>query len=526
MQPISRRAAIRYGFGAAAGLFAAESVAACAGGGPPADRGDEMRLPEVMRSTSGTLALTLTAKAATVDVGAAKPVKTYTYDGVLPGRTWEVSAGDTLKIELVNNLPELDSTHASEPLDMSRPHAWTTTNLHTHGMHVSPLGNGDNAFLAVSPGGTQRYDIAIPQDHTGGLFWYHPHKHGGVAQQIRGGMAGAIIVRGAVDKVPEIAAAKEQVMVLQALELSKDFELLDPNPYPSGTNLFFPQDQVLYTVNGQTAPTVTMYPGEVQRWRFVNAAQAEFMALELEGHSLNVVALDGLTLEAPEPTSSIMLSAANRCDVLVKAGTPGTYALLVTPGLPNPHMHHTTESPAPTTAETMPHMGDHKVRTMVTLKIVGEGPSLNLPTTLPAYNPPIWPIARSRTVAYTVELRSPNPAFLTFGINGIPYDPANEPYQPKLGTAEEWTVVNTLYPGAPWSPHVAHIHVNPFKVTKINGKTLDKPLWRDTFVLTGDIGDSFTFETNFADFIGKFPQHCHVVAHEDLGMMEAIEVNR
>jgi len=71
---------------------------------------------------------------------------------------------------------------------------------------------------------------------------------------------------------------------------------------------------------------------------------------------------------------------------------------------------------------------------------------------------------------------------------------------------------------------VFHIHVNPFKITSRNAKRLARPLWRDTYVLTKRAGDSFTFETNFDDFTGRFVEHCHVIAHEDLGMMESIEV--
>jgi len=71
---------------------------------------------------------------------------------------------------------------------------------------------------------------------------------------------------------------------------------------------------------------------------------------------------------------------------------------------------------------------------------------------------------------------------------------------------------------------VFHIHVNPFKVTKINGEPVEKPFWRDTYVLNGSDDDSFTMETNFEDFTGQFVQHCHVLSHEDLGMMEKVEV--
>jgi FtsP/CotA-like multicopper oxidase with cupredoxin domain len=93
-----------------------------------------------------------------------------------------------------------------------------------------------------------------------------------------------------------------------------------------------------------------------------------------------------------------------------------------------------------------------------------------------------------------------------------------------LGSAEEWTVYNSVDNKLPRHAHNFHIHVNPFKVTRINGVTLDTPRWRDTWVLTGGTGDSFTFETNIDDFSGTFVEHCHVLSHEDLGMMESIEV--
>ena len=96
--------------------------------------------------------------------------------------------------------------------------------------------------------------------------------------------------------------------------------------------------------------------------------------------------------------------------------------------------------------------------------------------------------------------------------------------QGKLGTAEEWTLFNGVDNKLPEHAHVFHIHVNAFKVTKINGQPLEKPRWRDTFVLTGQSGDSITLEMNFDDFTGKFVNHCHVLSHEDLGMMEAVEV--
>jgi FtsP/CotA-like multicopper oxidase with cupredoxin domain len=477
----------------------------------------ELPQPKVLRSEHGILALTLTCTPAMVDMGVAKLVSTYTYDSVVPGYTWEIDPGDELRIHLVNNLPPLDHEH--DKMFPNRPHHWTTTNLHTHGLHVSPAGNGDNPFLEVPPGGSLDYEIAVPNDHTGGFFWYHPHKHGAVAQQVRAGMAGALIVRGEIDKVPEVAAAKEQVMVLQAIELGDDFQLLDPIPNPTKTEAFIPRTQILYTVNGVMNPKITMYPGEVQRWRMLNAAEGKFMSLRLADHDLNVLAWDGLTLPAPDPVQDVVLTSGNRVEVLVKAGAPGTYDLILSPGSSQhpdmPGMAHAT----PVATEN----AELVARPILTVEITGSGPEMSLPASLPAWDPPMFPIAARRRFAYTVE-RADDNEFLSFGIDGVPYAPENPPYQMKLGTAEEWTLINEVDPKLPEHAHGLHVHVNPFKVTKINGETLETPLWRDTYALSGIDHDSLTIEMNLEDFAGKFVEHCHVLSHEDLGMMEALEV--
>ena len=115
---------------------------------------------------------------------------------------------------------------------------------------------------------SRRANAALRHPHPGGppggLFWYHPHEHGGVTQQVRAGMAGAIIVRGDIDEVAEVAAAREQLMVLQAMELGDQYQLMEPIPSPTTHEAFFPRTQILYTVNGVMNPKVTMYPGEVQ----------------------------------------------------------------------------------------------------------------------------------------------------------------------------------------------------------------------------------------------------------------------
>jgi FtsP/CotA-like multicopper oxidase with cupredoxin domain len=422
-RPLTRRRAIRYGVGAATAVVTPELLAARSPAGTngaaqaslaAATGRHEVRPPAVLRSHHGRLRVKLTCRPAVVDMGAPKPVRTYTYDGIVPGYTWELRGGDVLHVDLRNHLPELPP---QPPMTMDRPHEWTTTNLHTHGLHVSPSGIADNVFLKIPPGHRQRFEIPIPDDHPAGIFWYHPHHHGAVTQQVRAGMAGLIIVRGDLDRVPEVRAATEKVLVLQSIELGNDYQLLDSIPDPSKQQAFFPRTNVLYTVNGKLTPKITMHSGEVQRWRLLNAAEGKYMSLKLQQHELHVLAWDGLTMPAPDPAELVMMSAGNRVEFLVKAGKPGTYELILTPG----------------------------------------------------------------------SSQKPN----------IPGMPASGPSPTTRATF----------------------------LCKLGAPQLT-PLWRDTFVLTKRSGDSLTFESNFDDFTGKFVEHCHVIAHEDLGMMGSVEVVR
>ena len=541
---LSRRELLGYGLGAAAvgsapelagiGWLSGRQALEVAAARDLAHQ-HELRQPRVLRSRRKRLRVHLRCRRSVVRMGAPQRVRTYTYNGVVPGHTWELRGGDTIQVELVNHLPRVPP---EEHMPMARPHEWTTTNLHTHGLHVSPRGNSDNVFLSIPPGERHRYEIHIPEDHPAGLFWYHPHRHGGVTQQVRGGMAGVIVVRGDLDRMPEIRAAREQVLVLQAIELGPDYELLDPIPDPTKEQAFFPRKNVLYTVNGRLKPKITMRPGEVQRWRLLNAAEGKFMSLRLEDHDFHMLAWDGLTLKEPEGAEVAMLSAGNRVEVLVKAGRPGRYELMLTPGSsqkPNiPGMP--AEGPErPTRSRllcdlmglgTKTALQDQppelQPRSIATLVVEGAERHMRLPSSLPQWDPPILPIARRKRLEYTVA-RDVN-EFLFFGIDGKAFDPDRPPYKVKLNTAEEWTIVNRCDPKLADHAHVFHIHTNPFKVTAINGRRLATPLWRDTWVLTGRSGDSFTFESNFVDFTGKFVQHCHVLAHEDLGMMSAVQV--
>src|SRR5215469_2755398 len=277
-------------------------------------------------------------------------VHTATYEGTIPGPTLIVKPGDTLTIDMINQLPA-NPTNQRGGFFPKDPY---TTNLHLHGLRVSPLGNADNIFREMPPDTTNQVQVKIPADHPTGTFWYHPHKHGSVTTQLIAGLAGFLIIKGGpgtLDAVPEVAAAKDFVMGFQVIRT----DLNGNNPFVNqvatqfGTFPFGTTDPTqqgiwstygldgdpgrsnsYYTTNGLTNPILHMRPGEVQRWRFLNAAEGKNLLVALQGHGLNIIAMDGITVSNMyqlKTGAPVVMGPGQRFDVLVKAGNPGTYAL-------------------------------------------------------------------------------------------------------------------------------------------------------------------------------------------------------
>ena len=163
------------------------------------------------------------------------PVKLRTYDGALVGPTLRVKGGDTMYITVVNDLPESVDTNG-KPIPCPMQHnnmvqALNTTNLHTHGLHVSPSGISDNVFIEIcghkanTPPNKQDYKIEIPANHPAGTFWYHAHVHGSTAVQVSSAMEGAIIIEGNIDEVPQIKAMKEKVLLMQQISYDQNGQI-------------------------------------------------------------------------------------------------------------------------------------------------------------------------------------------------------------------------------------------------------------------------------------------------------------
>lgn len=261
------------------------------------------------------------------------------------GPTLDFVRGEVNGVYLTNDMTICGVDHnvvMTSPLSGWRPHGYTTTNLHTHGLHVTPQAPSDDVLLTIrSSTDTDpmmideprlypyRYDI--PGDHPVGTFWYHPHKHGAVASQVGPGMSGALVIRaqeGAPDFDDLIAAAPynitrddEEVLVLQTIPyFFTNSEKTDGVFYPAG--YYYggtPDPSDCYglnltqgteatnpptTVNGQRAATLSMAKGQIKRLRLVNATNGQTYVPKLRavGHDgavprLFAIAVDGIALQ-------------------------------------------------------------------------------------------------------------------------------------------------------------------------------------------------------------------------------------
>ncbi|HEX3149951.1 MAG TPA: redoxin domain-containing protein [Gemmataceae bacterium] len=504
--------------------------------------------PDVIRSKNGELRVTLNVDYAHNHIGP-DPVHLRAFNGKLVGPTLRCKPGDKLHITLKNLLPG----ERWLPHMMNTLNSFNTMNMHYHGLHVSPNGISDNILIQVGPHETQEYLLEIPKDHTTGAYWYHPHRHGSTAGDVASGLSGALIIEAhdgqpALDNIPEIKAAKERVLVLNQI------------PYVYKNTFGKPPDQVTFdlkegvveakyanyifgpgdwntlgrytTINGVQLPVIRMRPGQVERWRIVDSGQREMILLKMipkpaaDGKvsaSLNFheIAVDGLALGKMVESPSIELWPGYRSEVLVQAPpTRGEYLLI------------DDAVPASNTIN-----GQNKHLNYVARIIVdGDPVTMKLPksaemTPLRLPSIPDKDITGKQEAKYGIIFvgQGANQT-IAFTIDGKSFD-METARTLKLNDVDEWTIssINDVGPVT----HPFHIHVNPFEVTSIMAPSADDPnklveqltngsVWRDTVKIPGN--GYVKMRTRYTDFIGTFVQHCHILDHEDQGMMQLIDI--
>ncbi|MGR0218749.1 multicopper oxidase family protein [Agromyces sp. ZXT2-6] len=438
--------------------------------------GESFREPEVLTSSGGRLDLELAAALTTATVAGAA-VRVLAYNGTMPGPTLRVRPGDRVTLRLRNGLD-------------------APTNLHTHGLVVSPEGNSDNVFLMIEPGADFDYDYRLGEDHRPGLFWYHPHHHGTTADQLFGGMYGAIIVEDDED----VPVARERLLVVADIRFDASGSVAAATRFDRMTG----REGDVVLVNGMLEPTMAANPGDRERWRIVNACSSRHLRLRLDGQRMQLLGIDGARYAEPRELDEIVLLPGNRADVVVTMAE-GESVLQTLP-FDRGRMGMMGAPPSATAGADL-----------ARLAVAGAaGASAGA---LPSSSPRDLR-AEEVTGRRTVTLAMGGMGMgggMAFTIDGREFDHDRTDIEIASDAVEEWTIENT-------SPmdHPFHLHVWPMQLIEVDGAPIDRIDVRD--VVPVPAGGRVVVRIAFEGITGRTVYHCHILDHEDLGMMGVIRV--
>ena len=420
--------------------------------------------------------MTLTAAPARLSLVPGTVSDVYAYNGTVPGPTLVVREGDRVIIHFHNAL--------SEP-----------STVHWHGVHVPADADG-SPLDPVPPGGSKDYVFTVAPG-SAGTYWYHPHPDGRSGYQIAKGLYGAIIVRDPHDPLP--ASLPEKVLVLSDNRVLPDGSLDVPDPdSPAGrADMENGREGEVLLVNGQVMPTLTIRSGEVQRWRIVNASAARVYRLALAGQTFLHVGTDGGLFERPVEVSEIVLANSERVELLVRGtGAPGSQTTLQALAYDR------------YISQTRPRNWNRS-RDVLSLRYAARSaaPAVQLPATLRQ----VHALDTAQAVARRVIVLSQGL------INGKAMDMSRVDISARLGTTEIWEIENIV-----GMDHPFHLHGFHFQVLDRNGVPTPYRTWKDTINVPRH--ETVRIIVHFDDYPGKWMFHCHILTHEDQGMMGILEL--
>ena len=433
-----------------------------------------------------------------------------------------------------------------------------STNLHFHGLTVPPVCHQDDVLNTfVQPGGRPfEYRFRIPRNEPPGLYWYHPHVHGFTNVQVQGGASGALIVEGIERADPVLAGLAERVFII------RDQGLLNPNAPPAAANSVPPlilrdnEGDILNTNSGGGTPAkdlsinfvpvpypkyppgvIKIRPGEKELWCVLNASAITYLDLQMlvnnKPEMMGVVSLDGVPIDENGMArnriiweSHVLLPPAGRVGVIVKAPPEGKSGSFVT-----------------RTVDTGPAGENDPTRPLATIVAAADAPEPGVrlaasPTPLPP-SPSVWlgdvkPV-RTRVLYFSEQPHDPSDPksktdfmITVEGQKPKVFDPNDK--TPNIiaqqGDVEDWIIENRTQ-----ELHAFHIHQLHFLLVEWNGVPVDEPFLRDTINVAYWDGKSKQYPSvklrmDFRDpnIIGTFVYHCHLLEHEDGGMMGVIRV--
>lgn len=445
--------------------------------------------------------------------------------------------------------------------EVNVPKNYDWTNLHTHGLQVTPHlfepeGTLEAAadYITVKPGEEKTYNFTLPEDHPSGTFWYHPHRHNSVAIQAWSGMAGMIFVRGKYD----------QELKGYGITTEIPFAVHDPHYYvkelpkadvPGRATVarFLPNqnesDDYTFMVTGRYRPEFTVKRNEVVLLRHLTATIENFCAFRIVAkddapngppatddvnHPFWIIASDGIAYDEPVERRLMVTAGGERHDILVQLPEAGVYEIW------SDH------------CETIQFFGTGpKQQMLATIRVIDEPASGQAKISEMKFTPGVAPekdireeeITRRRHLVFDLDGDTCRFPFPQFKINDRDYRPDESYFDVKAGTTEEWVLSS---PSA--STHPFHLHVNPFQVKEVFSALtvrddlvpekdramvaariaaahhLDRPnMWRDSIIIPpkGMLRVWIRFDEKL---VGKTVFHCHFLAHEETGMIQNFRI--
>jgi FtsP/CotA-like multicopper oxidase with cupredoxin domain len=528
--------------------------------------GSSVLEPEDLRSHDGVLKVELTFRDEKLSDGTTRYC--YADENGKESPNLRVNPGDLVILTLKNDLTDLSpdpsrTSHHHEQVENDGDSCGggmmtaVSTNLHFHGLTIPPVCHQDDVLkTSVQPGDPPfEYRFHIPQNEPPGLYWYHPHIHGFTKQQVLGGASGALIVEGIERADSAVAGLPERVLVI------RDQDLINPNAPPSKSEPVIPK--MLFDRDGDAANTgtgfgkpakdisinfvpvpypdyppavIAMKPDERQLWRVVNASGITYLNLEvLFGHTaqpLGLVALDGVPLnengfahDLVDWQTHLGIPPGARMEFIVKGPPAGTSALLVTRTVDTGSGGENDPNRAIATIVAQPDAPEPE-------SILSASPAALTAPQLPWLGS-ITPV-RTRRLYFSEKLLDPNnPTSATEfyvtvdGQKPEPFDPKSGPnIVAKQGTVEDWIIENRSS-----ELHAFHIHQLHFLLLDYRGRAVNEPFLRDTVNVPYYDGKALEYPSvrvrmDFRDpnTVGEFVYHCHLLEHEDGGMMGLIRV--
>lgn len=458
------------------------SVACCSPAPEPPPQGqpigwaDELALPTAadLDPDPHILEVNLEARLADVELVPGQSTTLWTYDGGMPGPLLRAQVGDRLIVHFKNSLPE-------------------PTSVHWHGLRIPNAMDGvpGEPTPPVAPGATFDYDFVLPD---AGTYWYHPHLNS--AEQLGNGLFGPLIVD---DPNEPAGLGDEAIMVLSDLGVDAAGKL-QPADGGGDFGTLFGREGNLVLVNGKRLPTLHVRPGARQRWRLINAAKARYFQLRLAGNTFTRIGGDGGFIESPQALDTLVLTPAQRADVLLEP--------TMTTGESELSLRWIAYDRGFGTAYNRP---DEDV---LRLDLVGDAskaaPLPNLRRELAA---PDATGARPIDISLTL---GKGEAGLEMGINGVPSWRAEHIMTP-LGERQLWTIKNTFE----WD-HPFHLHGFFFQVLDVNGVAPSVREWQDTVNVPVD--GTVRLVATLDERPGMWMFHCHILDHADVGMMGMLHV--